>query len=176
EIIVKDAEVVGILAALVLTITVAGLAIVDAKLSESSWARTAYVALAFCSFVFSLISLMISSRLLLSINRLHSKDVLMCMEALDSWGASHAFWWFARSLEFLLFAVLLSVYLLYDGLCLAVCCALSLLPLWMMNYLHRAHVGVVWPLMNFSAESSDEASDAQSLDLDELLGNSRESR
>ena len=34
EIIVKDAEVVGILAALVLTITVAGLAIVDAKLSE----------------------------------------------------------------------------------------------------------------------------------------------
>ena len=48
---VKDAEVVGILAALVLTITVAGLAIVDAKLAQSSWVRAVYVALGFCSLL-----------------------------------------------------------------------------------------------------------------------------
>ena len=162
----KDAEVVGILAALVLTITVAGLAIVDAKLAHASWVRTVYVALGFCSFVFSLISLMISSRLLLSINRLNAKDVLACSEALDGRGASHAFWWFSRSLEFLLLSVLVSVYLLYDEICFAICGALALLPLGMMYHLHKAHVSVVWPLMNFSpasSESTDDASDAQTL-------------
>ena len=54
---------------------------------------------------------MISSRLLLSINRLPAKDVLACLEELDRAGAAHAYRWFSRSLIFLLFAVLLSVYL-----------------------------------------------------------------
>ncbi|CAE7575815.1 hscB [Symbiodinium sp. KB8] len=163
EVVVKDAEIVGILGALVLTITVAGLAVVDAKLAKSSLVRTLYVALAFCSFVFSLISLMISSRLLLSINRLPAKDALACLEELDRAGAAHAYWWFSRSLLFLLFAVLISVYLLYDSLCFAICSIFTFLPLWMMYHLHRVHVGVVWPMMNFSplaADSRDDTSDS----------------
>ncbi|CAE7762435.1 hscB [Symbiodinium sp. CCMP2456] len=177
EVVVKDAEIVGILGALVLTITVAGLAIVDAKLADSSLVRTVYVALAFCSFVFSLISLMISSRLLLSINRLPAKDALACLEELDRAGAAHAYWWFSRSLLFLLFAVLISVYLLYDALCFAICSIFTFLPLWMMYHLHRVHVGVVWPMMNFSplaADSHDDTSD--SADPGETLPKSSRTR
>ena len=80
-------------------------------------------------------------------------------------GAVNGYWWFGWSLQFLLFAVLLSVYMLYDGMCFGISCALTLLPLWTMYRLHKAHVGVVWPLVNFSpvtAASQDESSDSAS--------------
>ncbi|CAE7233146.1 hscB [Symbiodinium natans] len=121
--------------------------------------RTVYVALGFCSFAFSMISLMISSRMVLSINRLPAKHALACLEELDRTGASNAFWWFNRSLLFLLLDVLLSVYMLYDGLCFALCSVLTILPLWMMYHLHQVHVGVVWPMMSFSPHDSSDSPD-----------------
>ncbi|CAK8985480.1 unnamed protein product [Durusdinium trenchii] len=157
DIVLKDTEVVGILAALVLTITVAVSTVVHSELKQPSYWRLIYVTLGFCSFIFSLISLMIASRLLLSINKLHPRKVLRCLELLEKgWASVDGFWWFHRSLIFLLLSVLISVYLLYGQSCFIICCVLGLLPGAMMWHLHRAHVGVVWPLINLvESETSD---------------------
>lgn len=157
EIVVKDAEVVGILAALVTTITVAGFTIAQRELDKYYWFRL----ISFLSFVFSLISLMTASRLLLSINKLHPRNVLQCLESLDDvWGAVDAFWWFNRSLQFLLISAALSIYVLLDALSFAICAAISLLPFCMMWYLHKAHTSVVWPMINIKdSQCSDETSE-----------------
>lgn len=155
DIVVKDAEVVGILAALVTTITVAGFQLAAPHLDKRYWLRMVYVTCSFLSFVFSLVSLMTASRVLLSINKLNPRNVLSCLESLNTWGAVDAFWWFNRSLQCLLISSVLSIYVLFDSTCFAICCTCALLPLWMMWYLHKAHTGVVWSLLKVQTDSDD---------------------
>ena len=156
EVVLKDSEVVGVLAALVLTITVAGLTIVDAKLAKSSCFRSIYVILMFSSFASSLTSLLMASRMLLSINKLHPKDVLAAVEDLSGWHASDAYRWFQASLYLLLLAVEVSVYLLYDSICFLLCSVSVLIPWAMMWALKGAHEAVIWPLIHVGAESDSD--------------------
>lgn len=160
EVVVKDSEIVGVLAALVLTITVAGLTIVDAKLSKSSWFRSIYVILIFLSFISSLISLMTASRMVLSINKLPPKDVLAAIEALQRWGVTNSYNWFQASLYLLLFAVDTSVFLLYDRVCFALCSAIALVPCAMMCWLNRSHMQVIFPLIRMPSGSDSDWLDA----------------
>ncbi|CAK9003668.1 unnamed protein product [Durusdinium trenchii] len=126
----------------------------------------AEVLLSFLSFVFSLNALMTASRVLLSINKLHPRDVLQCLESLDEWDTADGFWWFNRSLVFLLLAVWVLVDLLYDHTCFLLCGVLALVPLGMMWHLHRAHVAVVWPMIRLAAEGSASASASGSASLE----------
>ena len=144
------------------TITVAGFTIAQHELDQYYWFRLLYISFSFLSFVFSLISLMTASRLLLSINKLHPRNVLPCLELLDEWdwGAVDAYYWFNRSLQFLLISAALSIYILVDAVSFGICTAISLLPFGMMWYLRQAHNSVVWPMMHMKdSQCSDETSE-----------------
>lgn len=133
------------------TITVAGFQIAEKELNKVYWLGFVYIICSFLSFVFSLVSLITASRVLLSVNKVHPRNVLDCIESLNAWGAVDAYWWFSRSLQFLVLSALLSIYMLFDVNCFVICCILTLIPFLMMWHLHKAHTDVVWDLLNLDS-------------------------
>eukprot|EP00931_Biecheleriopsis_adriatica_P123538 TRINITY_DN98593_c0_g1_i1.p1 TRINITY_DN98593_c0_g1~~TRINITY_DN98593_c0_g1_i1.p1 ORF type:complete len:197 (+),score=24.60 TRINITY_DN98593_c0_g1_i1:45-635(+) len=160
DVVIKDAEVLGVLAALLVTVALAGLAMSDGGLSQQSALRTTYVSFMFLALCTSGLALYISSRNVLTLNKLPATDIsrlLDTLEYLETVWASNAFPFFVVSLLSILIAATLGVNLLYnDHLCTQISIALALLSAGYAFLIERSHVSAVKEFINGQHCSGDE--------------------
>mmetsp|Transcript_88888 Transcript_88888/g.157458 ORF Transcript_88888/g.157458 Transcript_88888/m.157458 type:complete len:207 (-) Transcript_88888:84-704(-) len=147
EVVVKDAEVLGVLAALLVTVALAGLSLTDGGFAMPSTLRTSYVTVMFFGLCSSGLALYISSRNVLTLNKIPADEMsqlLNTLEEVDQFElassplfkrvsrnkldqpAGNAFPLFVMSLLSILVGAVLGIQLLYDDLCTMICVALAL--------------------------------------------------
>lgn len=125
EMVIKDSEVIGISAAILLTVSAAGLTVADGALGIESWVRVAYVTVMFMSAMSAFLACYQSARMVLTLNKTPAKLVVKCMVMLQRKHVFFPYGWFMIANITLIAGMVIGVEQLYGSPCFKICTALG---------------------------------------------------